>query len=405
MPDRPADKRYFADPAPGADETRFSVDNSSAQYYDSPYYKLHLSQVLEVPKPRTHPPILKLEHVWGHERVQQIIQSGQIAFHAVGDTGAARHTGPITEAHVADAMAAEFKGKPDSDPAFLYLLGDLIYNFGEDQYYYDQFYEPFRAYRAPIFAIPGNHDGVVYSDKAQSLAAFVKNFCAEKPVHPVEAGNLLRTSMTQPGVYFTLEAPFLSIVGLYSNVLEGPGVISSKNGRFPKVGDDQKTFLESELKRLKAKRGSNDNAVIVAVHHPPYSADSVHGGSTGLVEDLDEAFNAAGLWPDAVLSGHAHLYQRFMRTLPGGAQIPYMVSGSGGYNVARPASGTTGVPAKLPLRAASGDHSLVQCIREFGYMRIAVAKGKLKIVFNSASRNKNPADTCTMDLKKRRAGK
>ena len=46
-------------------------------------------------------------------------------------------------------------------PAFFFHLGDVIYNFGEADYYYDQFYEPFRAYDRPIFAIPGNHDGAV----------------------------------------------------------------------------------------------------------------------------------------------------------------------------------------------------------------------------------------------------
>ena len=405
MPDRPADKRYFEDPSPGADEGRFTVDNNSAQYYSSPYYKLHQTQVLEVPKPRGTP-IVKLEDVWGADRVAQIVKSGQIVFHAVGDTGAARYTGPATQAHVADGMAADFKGNAATDPSFLYLLGDIVYNFGEDQYYYDQFYEPYRAYRAPIFAIPGNHDGMVYSGTAQTLEAFLKNFCAATPVHPAEAGNLVRTTMTQPGVYFTLEAPFISIIGLYSNVLEFGGVISSKNGKFPKVGDEQKAFLTAELKRLKAKRASNDNAVIVAVHHPPYSADNTHGGSAGLLEDLDEASHAAGLWPDAVFSGHAHLYQRFTRNAPGGTQIPYLVSGSGGYNVARAAAGTGGVPKKLPLKAAgTGDHSLVQCIREYGYMTVTVAKGKLKIAFNSVSRKANPADACVVDLKTRKIAK
>src|ERR1035441_876885 len=38
----------------------------------------------------------------------------------------------------------------------------VVYYFGEGQYYYDQFYEPFRAYDRPIFAIPGNHDGMVF---------------------------------------------------------------------------------------------------------------------------------------------------------------------------------------------------------------------------------------------------
>ena len=39
-------------------------------------------------------------------------------------------------------------------PAFLFHLGDVVYNFGESRYYYDQFYDAFRNYPAPIFA-PG----------------------------------------------------------------------------------------------------------------------------------------------------------------------------------------------------------------------------------------------------------
>lgn len=51
----------------------------------------------------------------------------------------------------------------------------------------------------------------------------------------------------------------------------------------------------------------------------------------GLSKDSDTACNGAGLWPDAILSGHAHLYQRFTRNV-GSQMIPYIVSGSGGYN-------------------------------------------------------------------------
>lgn len=88
--------------------------------------------------------------------------------------------------------------------------------------------------------------------------------------------------MTQPGVYFTLDAPFVSIIGLYSNVLDnGPGVISSQGGHFPIV-DDQLDFLTNELKRLKPGRTANKRAILLAVHHPSLSADAKHGGSKGI---------------------------------------------------------------------------------------------------------------------------
>ena len=62
--------------------------------------------------------------------------------------------------------------------------------------------------------------------------------------------------MTQPGVYFSLDAPFVSIIGLYSNVLDGPGVISSQGKHFP-ISDVQLDFLKAELARLKTLRASS----------------------------------------------------------------------------------------------------------------------------------------------------
>lgn len=63
----------------------------------------------------------------------------------------------------------------DNVPAFLFHLGDVVYNFGEGQYYYDQFYEPFRGYDRPIFAIPGNNDGAIYGPDANVLVVCLVN--------------------------------------------------------------------------------------------------------------------------------------------------------------------------------------------------------------------------------------
>lgn len=333
--------RLFADPAPSPDETAFQVDNTSAAYYESPYYAQHAKEVLPVP---LGPPAaaLELESVAGPLLAQEARDAGRIVFHAVGDTGASESARIASEALVADAMAADIDAEEGAAPAFLFHLGDLIYEFGEAVYYYDQFYEPFREYDRPIFAIPGNHDGAVTftegGDKPDtpSLQAFIANFCADSPGHPADGGGLARTTMTQPGVYFTLEAPFVAIVGLYTNVLEGPGVISDHDGRYPGLkGDRQVEWLTGELARLAPRRAAGECAVIVACHHPPASADWVHGGSTGLSRDLDGAFERADLWPDAVLSGHAHVYQRFSRATAG-RQIPYVVAGSGGHGATVP---------------------------------------------------------------------
>jgi hypothetical protein len=107
--------------------------------------------------------------VLGGDILGAIQAARKISFHAVGDTGAARVDSFQTaaqaianEASVADAMAADAQAAGPAGPAFFFHLGDVVYNFGEAQYHYDQFYEPFRAYDRPIFAIPGNHDGMVF---------------------------------------------------------------------------------------------------------------------------------------------------------------------------------------------------------------------------------------------------
>ncbi|MDE3067991.1 MAG: metallophosphoesterase [Verrucomicrobiota bacterium] len=391
------DGRLFGESHPGPDETGFQVDNTSVRYFNSPYYRRHKDQLQPVPPPRRDSPRMNLADVLDDAFISGIKQAGKIVFHAVGDTGAAKRSGPVTEARVADLMAGDLSVKGALAPAFFFHPGDVIYYFGEGRYYYDQFYEPFRAYDRPIFAIPGNHDGMVFGRDADvptipTLKAFLRNFCAAAPGPSPDAGGLMRSVMTQPGVYFTLDAPFVSIIGLYSNVLEGPGVISSEGGRYP-VPDDQVQFLELELARLKPLRQAGERAVLVAVHHPPLSVDGKSGGTKGLSEDIDAACRKAGLWPDAVLSGHAHLYQRFTRRVEG-REIPYVVSGSGGFAATPPRSGLPPAPVTV------GSVTLVKNpIVAFGYLTVTTDARNLTIAFGSSNPD-IPPDRVTVDLKR-----
>jgi len=400
--------RLFANPSPSADETSFQIDNTSSAYYNSPYYLLHQTQLQPIPAPATAEPIMTLAEVSGPLAVAEILLAKTITFHAVGDTGAAKVTATQSastaiaqEGSVADAMAADVAGGGPEAPAFFFHLGDIIYNFGEGQYYYDQFFEPFRHYDRPIFAIPGNHDGMVFGQNADvpqvpTLQAFLRNFCASAPGPSPDSGGLVRSVMTQPGVYFTLDAPFVSIIGLYSNVLDGPGVISSEKGAYPSINGEQLTFLQAELTRLKPEREAGERAVLLAVHHPPASVDSLHGGTVGLANDIDTTCQAAGLWPDAVLSGHAHIYQRFSRAVPGlGRSIPYVVSGSGGFAVTPPQTSS-------PAGTTIGNYTLVTPpIADFGYLTLTVDMtgrvGTLSITFRSVSKP-SVTDSVTVTL-------
>lgn len=382
--------QFYADPTPGPDEESFRIDNNSAKYYTSAYYLAHKNQVQPIPQPRASVPLqLQLSRFLPADMLAKIEASKCIQFHAAGDTGAAKVNRSQTvltaighEAHVADSMAQEVHNGGDSGPAFLYLVGDVIYNFGEAQYYYDQFYEPFRGYDRPIFAIPGNHDAMVFGPTSTAprnvtLAAFLANFCAASAKASPDAPGIMRSTMTQPGVYFTLDAPFVSIIGLYSNALEGPGVISSQGKHFP-IGDEQLEFLKSEFRRLKPERDAGKRAIVLAIHHPPLSVDSMHGGSTGVQADLDACCRAANLWPDLVLSGHAHLYQRFTHETALGKQIPYIVAGNGGFAVTPPRGESPGAGTTI-----GPDTLAVAPILKFGYLTISASATELSVVFRS----------------------
>src|SRR5438874_2034007 len=98
-------------------------------------------------------------------------------------------------------MGRQFHAPNAGDrPAFFYHLGDVVYFYGEESEYASQFFDIYDHYPAPIFAIAGNHDGDVdpMTPEAESLAAFVKHFCADRPFHPPAAHRAVRDAMTQP---------------------------------------------------------------------------------------------------------------------------------------------------------------------------------------------------------------
>jgi hypothetical protein len=345
------DEPVFTQGAPTPDPTRFTVPHpSDAQLY-AQIQALLYEDAVGFPAARGAPGYLyELATALGPhgpEAVQTLQSAGQIVFHIVGDIGASTAGKYPDEILVSDRLTEECQtAAPATRPAFLYLLGDLVYDFGESQHYYDQFYEPYRNYPAPIFAIPGNHDSFIVPGTAASeapLDTFQRNFCATEPVVTPEAGSLHRTAMTQPGVYFTLDAPFVRIIGLFSNALEDPGVISSQGGTWKAVPDYQLDFLSAQLSRVKTDGFTG--AILLAVHHPPFSyappaggsgAGGSHAGNPAMLAQIDAICAATGVYPHAFLSGHAHNYQRYTRSVNfagGSYQVPFIVCGDGGHDV------------------------------------------------------------------------
>jgi hypothetical protein len=347
----------------------------------------------------------------GPEIVKKITDAGKIIFHSLGDSGASNAGKYPNELRVADQVTLDCGASTEANrAAFLYHLGDIVYNFGEARYYYDQFYEPFRNYPAPVFAIPGNHDSFVVPGTKPAdapLQTFQRNFCSRQTVITPEAGSLHRTAMTQPGVYFTLDAPFVRIIGLFSNALEDPGVISNldKTKKWP-LSNIQIDFLRAQLKLIKQQKYSG--AVLLATHHPAFSysppnkeggAGGNHGCSTAMQQQIDTVCHEEGVYPHAFLSGHAHNYQRYTRIINFAAKeidVPFIVCGDGGHNVNALVRARRGNPAQEPNAGADvgylegkGGAAEVKHLflakyddHNYGYLRIHVDKQYLKIGFH-----------------------
>jgi len=286
-----------------------------------------------------------------------------MVFHMVGDTGSVKQS--QFQRLVAGEMIKQYKeaAAVEDRPQFLYHLGDVVYTHGEAENYYSQFFAPYRDYPGPIFAIAGNHDADVNpaAQPYKSLDAFMKVFCdveARPVIFSKDAG---RKSLVQPNVYWTLETPLANMLGLYGNV-----------PKYGMITEEQKNWFYEELKTAHQQRP--EKAIIVCVHHAPYSADSNHGSSPVMIEFLEQAFNHTGVLPDIVFSGHVHNYQRFSRHYSNGSVVPFVVAGAGGYDDLHPlvATGNNGFFADPSLSAAV--HLEQYCDNTHGFLKIALEK-------------------------------
>jgi hypothetical protein len=428
----------FNEGTPTADPTDFKVFHTNDKEIYKQVEELLKTQVVSFKKSRAADDgLFALADAFGahgQDVVNAITHAGQIVFHATGDSGATSKGAFQNELRVADHVTEDLRAAPvEERAAFFYHLGDVVYDFGESAYYYDQFYEPFRNYMAPIFAIAGNHDSFVVPDTAtadEPLVTFARNFCAESPQITKEARTLHRTAMTQPGVYFTLDAPFVRIIGLFSNALEDPGVISSQNQHYKNVPDFQLSYLHAQLERVKTDKYKG--AVLLAVHHPPFSysppkssnsAIGNHGGSPLMLQQIDTICKDAGVYPHAVLSAHQHNYQRYTRTIHFGGkdiEVPFVVCGSGGHHINPIVQGRRGEPAQRPRFGSSVDYldskakdpkapvpsrglileNYDDNRSHYGYLRVTVTKDELRIAFQVTNEDVQQAqdDLVTVNL-------
>jgi acid phosphatase type 7 len=332
-----------------------------------PHYKFQ-----PLPKPNGSPPYrFDLSQLLSADDITRIANAGVLVCHTVGDTGdyRGRQQDFVAALMTQDAQQLSVGRKP----AFYYHLGDVVYFAGDIDKYGANFYETYKDYPSFIVSIPGNHDcqpddpqdGPVDPNK-KPLDGWVQNFMASDPTQlGSNKTSSSRTQMDLPNVYWTFTTPFVTIIGLFSNVGETEAEIHK----------DQVTWFRGEL------TAANKNLpLIVTIHHPPFSGDTEHSGSTEAYTVLFDSFKATKRYPDMILSGHVHNYQRFTYELNGptsALQIPCLVVGAGGYTTLGKLHDIDGKPPGRPLLLGNGLTLQQYDDDDFGFLRLELSKTQI----------------------------
>jgi acid phosphatase type 7 len=294
---------------------------------------------------------------------QEISGSGKMILDVTGDSGGVKDA--EFQSFVADQMIAALAGSNPSQ--FCYHVGDVVYFTGLHEQYYDQFYEPYAHYTPPIFSIPGNHDGEVDDPTLQkSLEGWVDYFMQATPdVDPISK-DAPRVQLNLPNAYWTLVTPLATFIGMYTNVPEGGSIDSV-----------QQQWLTNEF-----ASAPTDRALILALHHPIYSFDVYHSGSSKMADAMENAIRDTGRVPNVVLTGHVHNYQRIEQNIAPGGPTPFLVVGNGGYhNLHKLHSASGDVAPDTGAKLVYGNDKV------WGYLKLTVDKTTIRGESTEIQRN------------------
>lgn len=205
---------------------------------------------------------------------------GSLTFAVMGDTG----TGDEAQMAVAAQMVKQHAKTPFDT---VIMLGDNIYEKGEEKYIGSHFETPYKdllAAGVKFYAALGNHDIV----KGLEFQTNYKNF---------NMGGRRYYRFTQAGMENLIE-----FFCLDSNLVDAA----------------QLTWLENQLK------ASTAQWKVVYCHHSIYSSARMHRPYVKLREMLEPLYTKYGV--TAVFAGHSHCYER-VKPQKG---VNYFTAGSGG---------------------------------------------------------------------------
>lgn len=128
-----------------------------------------------------------------------------------------------------------------------------------------------------------------------------------------------------------------------------------------------------------------------------------------MLADIDTVCKAVGVYPHAVISGHAHNYQRYTRKLTFNGKnysVPFVICGDGGHNVGTLVKSSFSKKAAEPADNTDVTYmdtsTIVQSTgltlnrhddQDSGFLRVQANATQLTITFNPVPRSGGAAKT------------
>jgi len=237
------------------------------------------------------------------------------------------------------------------DVKFLIIASDVIYPAGAMADYEKNFHLPFKGFKKPIYAIPGNHDWF------DALEGFNANFLEPEAARAALAAraetdlNLTSTGTTRIDRLVNRARQLGDLYGIQSGLQRGPffeiqtadfALIAIDTGIQRTIDDRQRAWLTDALARARGK------FTMVIPGHPKYAG----GMDTSIGDDAFSAlyttFENAGV--DVVMAGDTHAFEYYVQynnIAAGTRPVYHFVNGGGGAYLS--IGGALGWPGVLPV--------------------------------------------------------
>lgn len=272
------------------------------------------------------------------------VATGDFSFIVIGDTG----EGDASQFSLIDRYLD--LGRRD-DVKFLVIASDVIYPAGAMTDYEKNFYLPFKGFKKPIYAIPGNHDWF------DALEGFNANFLEPEAARAALSArakadhNLTSTDRNRIENLLGGARRLRELYGIQNAKQHAPffelqtddfALIAIDTGIQRSVDDRQMAWIKDALER------SSGKFVMAILGHPKYAA----GGDTSKGDDTFTALYALleSAGARVLMAGDTHAFEYYREPAREGRKaLHHFVNGGGGAYLS--IGGALAWPERIPTQS------------------------------------------------------